>query len=197
MLDLHPGSTMTFLRNIRRRPRATGAIFPSGMVLARAMAAHIDPAQPGPVLELGPGTGVFTKALLDRGLAPERLFLIEYNPDFVRYLRRRFKGVTVIHGSAFELESIWQARGLPKAAGIVSGIPLLNFKMEERQSLMRQCMELLAPGARMSQFTYSQLPSVRVVEGATVALSRRVWLNVPPATVWLYTPNEALAGAAA
>ncbi len=196
MLDLHPGSTMTFLRNIRRRPRTTGAIFPSGVVLARAMAAHVDPSLPGPVLELGPGTGVFTKALLDRGVTPDRLFLIEYNPDFVRYLRRRFKGVTVIHGSAFELEAMWAARGLAPAAGIVSGIPLLNFPMEERQSLMRQCMNILAPGARMSQFTYSQFPSVKSVDGATVTLARRVWLNVPPATVWLYTPEAALAGAA-
>jgi phosphatidylethanolamine/phosphatidyl-N-methylethanolamine N-methyltransferase len=186
MFDLHPGSTLTFLRNIRRRPKATGAIFPSGRVLAKAMAGQVDAGLDGMVLELGPGTGVFTRALLDHGIAPERLVLVEYNADFVRYLRRRFPGVTVIHGSAFEVGKIWKERNLSACAAVVSGLPLLNFKPEERQSLLAQCLDLLQETAPFVQFTYSQMPSVKPTGDASVALAKRIWLNVPPATVWVY-----------
>lgn len=190
MLDHHPGSVLTFLRNIRRCPRATGAIFPSGSFLAHAMVQHIDPSRDGMVVELGPGTGVFTKALLNHGVKPENLLLIEYNPDFVRYLRKRFRGVTVVHGSAFDVEKICHERGIDRLNGVISGMPLLNFSKEERYSMMKQCMRLLAEGAQMSQFTYSQVPSVKACTGMSVSLCRRVWLNIPPATVWIYTPER-------
>ncbi len=190
MFDLHPGSIITFLRNIRRRPRDTGAIFPSGRYLAKAIAAPINISLPGKILELGPGTGVFTQALLDRGISPDRLVLIEYNADFVRYLRRRFKGVTVLHASAFDVEKIWQARQMGPCAGIISGMPLLNFPYEMRVSLLKQCMDLLPPDGCMTQFTYSQAPSVKSPNIASVRLSKRVWFNLPPATVWLYRPEH-------
>ena len=175
-----------FLRNLRRRPRNTGAILPSGPLLARTMAQAIDLTIEGPILELGPGTGVFTKALLARGIAPERLVLIEYNGDFVRYLRKRFPGVTVIHGSAFDLPKLWAERNLPPIAGIVSGLPLLNFPEELGQQLIVDSLNLLQPGGEYVQFTYAQRPSVLPPDGAEVSLLKRVWLNVPPASVWIY-----------
>lgn len=179
-------STLTFFRNLRRRPRNTGAFLPSGPALAKVMALSIDPGIDGPVLELGPGTGVFTQALLENGVTPDRLVLIEYNADFVRFLRKRFPGVTVIHGSAFDVAQIWAERNLPPIAGIVSGLPLLNFPKEMGTGLIRDALALLAPGASYVQFTYSQRPSVPAPEGARVTLAKRVWLNVPPASVWVY-----------
>ncbi|MGZ5939428.1 MAG: class I SAM-dependent methyltransferase, partial [Rhizomicrobium sp.] len=74
---------LQFLRGLIASPRGVGAIAPSSPALARAVAAQVDPAKPGPILELGPGTGAITKELLGRGVAPERLTLIEYDPDFV------------------------------------------------------------------------------------------------------------------
>jgi len=178
--------TVSFFRSLRLRPRNTGAIFPSGPVLSRLIAAQIDPTLDGPIIELGPGTGVFTKALLARGIAPERLILIEFNPLFVRNLKRRFPGVTVIHGSAFDLEKLLSARGITKVAGIVSGLPLLNFPYELRENLIRQCINLLPHSGVMAQFTYSQRPSVQPPAGINLQLAGRVWLNMPPATVWVY-----------
>ena len=184
-------STLTFFRNLRRRPRNTGAFLPSGPALAKVMALSIDPGIDGPVLELGPGTGAFTQALIENGVSPDRLVLIEYNADFVRFLRKRFPGVTVIHGSAFDVAKIWAERNLPPIAGIVSGLPLLNFPKELGTGLIRDALALLAPGASYVQFTYSQRPSVPAPEGARVSLAKRVWLNVPPASVWVYQHEAA------
>lgn len=179
-------STLTFFRNLRRAPRNTGAFFPSGPFLAKTMASLINPELDGKILELGPGTGVFTKALLERGIAPERLVLIEYNPDFVRYLRKNYPGVTVLHGSAFDLPKIWAEKGFGPIAGIVSGLPLLNFPVEMGSQLISEAVGLLQPGASYVQFTYSQRPSIPAPNGITVALGKRVWLNAPPASVWVY-----------
>src|SRR5262249_13268657 len=79
-----------FLRGLVARPRATGAISPSGPLLTRAMASHVDPNEDLPVIELGPGTGVVTKALLERGVKPARIVAIEYSPEFCRLIRERF-----------------------------------------------------------------------------------------------------------
>lgn len=196
-MKLSSGSTITFFRNLRRRPRNTGAILPSGPVLAKTMAAAINPAIDGPILELGPGTGVFTKALLERGIAPERLILIEFNADFVRFLKARFPGVTIIHASAFDLPKLWKERNLPPIAGIVSGLPLLNFPKELGQQLIADSLNLLQPGGQYVQFTYAQRPSVPAPAGVQVNLLKRVWLNVPPASVWIYQKKADSQSAAA
>lgn len=161
------------------------------------MAAAIDPALEGPILELGPGTGVFTKALLERGIAPERLILIEFNADFVRFLRKRYPGVTVVHGSAFDLPKLWKERKLGPIAGVVSGLPLLNFPKELGGQLIADSLELLQPGGKYVQFTYAQRPSVPAPAGAVVALLKRVWLNMPPASVWIYQKKAASESVAA
>lgn len=185
-MKLTSGSTVTFFRQLRRRPRNTGAILPSGPVLAKTMAQAINPALDGPILELGPGTGVFTKALLERGIAPERLVLIEFNPDFVTFLKKRFPQVTVINASAFDLTRLWKEHNFPAIAGIVSGLPLLNFPKALGGQLIADSLDLLQPGGSYVQFTYAQRPSVPAPAGAKVSLLKRVWLNVPPASVWVY-----------
>src|SRR5476649_1383072 len=94
---------LRFLRALVAHPKNIGAIMPSSRALGRAIAAQMDPARPGPVLELGPGTGVITEALLERGVAAERLTLVEYDAEMAACLARRFQGVTVIQGDAFDL----------------------------------------------------------------------------------------------
>jgi phosphatidylethanolamine/phosphatidyl-N-methylethanolamine N-methyltransferase len=79
-----------FIASWLQHPLKVGAVSPSGKALAQAIAAEIDPEIPGPIVELGPGTGPVTEALIERGIAPERLVLVEYDPDFCKLLRRRF-----------------------------------------------------------------------------------------------------------
>jgi len=178
---------LTFLDGIRKNPRHTGAIFPSGPVLAREMASFVDPSIAGTVIELGPGTGIFTEALLKRGVAPENLVLIEYNADFCSFLRNRFPNVRVIEGSAFEIEKICQQEGIAQVSSIVSGLPLLNFPMDMRVDLVEAAFRLMDPRAKYVQFTYGAKPSVpqRLVSGK-VTPGKRIWRNFPPATVWVY-----------
>src|SRR5436853_7296737 len=76
-----------FIRSWLEKPLATGAVTPSGRVLARTMARYVNPTTAGPVVELGPGTGPVTEALIAEGIAPERLVLVEFNPTFCQLLR--------------------------------------------------------------------------------------------------------------
>ena len=100
------GDHLHFLARLAANPRRIGAIAPSGAALARAMAAEVDPVRPGFILELGPGTGAITAALIDRGFAPERIVAIEYEAEFAALVRRRCPGVHVVQGDAFDLEHV-------------------------------------------------------------------------------------------
>src|ERR1044072_7769795 len=92
-----------FLRSWLERPLVTGAVTPSSRLLARTMASYVDPRVPGPVIELGPGTGPVTSALVRRGIAQDRLALVEYNPEFCTLLHRKFPKATIVEGDAYDL----------------------------------------------------------------------------------------------
>src|SRR5690606_26723620 len=95
---------LRFFKGWIDKPRAVGSVVPTSSVTARRMASVVDPHSCLPVLELGPGTGVITKAILARGVKPENLYSIEYSEDFVAHLRQHYAGVNVIHGDAFDLD---------------------------------------------------------------------------------------------
>ncbi len=172
-----------FLARVLGQPKTVGAIAPSSKALGRAMAAQIL-AGSGPVLELGPGTGVVTQAILARGIAPARLTAIEFDPHFATLMHARFPGVQVIEGNAFEM-----TRALGDAtdfAAIISSLPLLNFPMAMRESLLTQIFARLAPGAPFIQFSYGMSPPVAPPEGVAVMRAAHVLFNLPPARVWVY-----------
>lgn len=176
-----------FLQSWIQNPLKTGAVSPSSPALARMMASYIDPRQDGPVIELGPGTGPVTKALLKRGIAPERLFLIEYNPEFCTLLRLRYPGVTVIQGDAYALPQTLAGKLPGPAAGIVSSLPLFTMPQPERHRMVNEAFDLSAPGAPFVQFTYAVVSPVPLIPGRIEGQrSPRVWRNLPPARVWAY-----------
>lgn len=177
-----------FLRTWASNPLLLGAVTPSGPALAARMAAAVDPSQPGPVVELGPGTGVMTAALLARGIAPERLILVEYEPSFCELMRTRFPGATVVRGDAYELRATL-ASHLPAApVAIVSSLPLTTRPARQRVDLLAQAFGLLAPNGPFVQFSYSLFSPVPLKEAPAHRLhtSPWVWRNVPPARVWVY-----------
>lgn len=177
---------LRFLRGALARPRSVGAIAPSGVALARAVAAQVDLNRPGPVLELGPGTGSMTRELLNRGLAPGRLTLIEYDPDFAELLRSRFPGIGVISGDAFDLDRTLQGRITEPFAAIISGIPLLNHPTERRKKLISSSLDRLQKGAPFIQFSYGFHPPIPPGANTTVSRAAFVMMNLPPAHVWVY-----------
>jgi phosphatidylethanolamine/phosphatidyl-N-methylethanolamine N-methyltransferase len=176
-----------FLRSWIEKPLHMGAVMPSGRVLARTMAHYVDVHGTGPVVELGPGTGAITNALVQRGVDQKRLVLVEYNPSFCALLRDRYPQAKVVQGDAYRLrDTLWNVLAAP-AAAVVSGLPLVTKPMLTRLKLVRDAFAAMSPGAPFVQFTYSVVPPIpKSLPGVTTEASERIWMNLPPARVWVY-----------
>jgi phosphatidylethanolamine/phosphatidyl-N-methylethanolamine N-methyltransferase len=176
-----------FIRSLIEKPLTVGAVAPSGKALARVMANYVDPADSGPIVELGPGTGPVTEALVDRGIDPARLTLVEYDPEFCRLLRRRFPAANVVQGDAYDLNQTLAGVLREPAAAFVSGLPLFNKPLKMRLDLLDQAFGLMKPDAPFVQFTYHAISPIPRSHGRVRAeASGRVWRNFPPARVWVY-----------
>jgi phosphatidylethanolamine/phosphatidyl-N-methylethanolamine N-methyltransferase len=176
-----------FIRSWFERPLSTGAVTPSGKILARAMARYVDPQSAGPVVELGPGTGPVTEALVEAGVDPARLVLVESNLAFCRILRARYPEATLVQGDAYSMRRLLDALLLQPAAAFVSGLPLITKPITLRLRLIRDAFDLMVPGAPFVQFTYSvAAPLPKRLGGFSVEASERIWMNIPPARVWVY-----------
>ncbi len=176
-----------FIRSWIERPLSTGAVTPSGKILARAMARYVDPESTGPVVELGPGTGPVTEALVAAGVDPARLVLVEFNPTFCRLLRARYPEATLVQGDAYSMRRLLETLLLQPAAAVVSGLPLVTKPIKMRLRLLRDAFDLMLPGAPFVQFTYSVAsPVPKRAGGFTAEASERIWMNIPPARVWVY-----------
>jgi len=167
-----------------------GAVAPSGPALAKAMAACVDPEREGPVIELGPGTGPVTEALLAR-VPRERLLLVEYEAKFCDLLAQRYPGVKILQGDAYGLKKTLEGHLSGPPAAVVSSLPLLTRPEGDRVSLLAQAFELMGPQGVMIQFTYSAISPIPLdapeLEGAFVAKgSAPILLNIPPARVWRF-----------
>jgi phosphatidylethanolamine/phosphatidyl-N-methylethanolamine N-methyltransferase len=176
-----------FLRSWIEKPLHMGAVMPSGRLLARTMAKYVKIDSDEPVIELGPGTGAITSALLHRGVDQKRLVLVEYNPGFCALLRDRYPQAKVVQGDAYKLrDTVWNVLAAP-ASAIVSGLPLVTKPMSTRLKLIRDAFASLAPGAPFVQFTYSVAPPIpKSLPGVSTEASERIWMNLPPARVWVY-----------
>ena len=178
---------MQFIRSWIEKPLSTGAVIPSSKALARTMARYVDPKANGPVIELGPGTGPVTEALVQHGIDPARLVLVEFNADFCRLLRARYPAATVLQGDAYRLRRVLQTYVCEPAAAVVSSLPLLTKPLRTRLRLIADVMALIVPGAPFVQFTYGVMPPIpKTLSGITAQASNLIWLNLPPARVWVY-----------
>lgn len=183
-----------FFRSWLGNPMLAGAVSPSGRFLARMMARYVDPQGSAPIVELGPGTGAITAALLERGVAPARLVLVEFDAGFCKLLKRRFPGVNVVQGDAYHLSETLRDHLEEPPAAIVSSLPLLMKPELQRLALLADAFTFMAPDACFIQFTYgpvSPIPRGKMIGPAfSVEGSPAVWLNLPPARVWVYRRQE-------
>lgn len=181
-----------FIRQWVENPRLIGAVSPSGPALAKAMASYVDLKKEGPIIELGPGTGPVTQALLARGIAPERLVLVEYEQGFCHLLAERYPGVQIVQGDAYSLKNTLQNKLSAQPITVVSSLPLLVRPERDRVELLHQAFELMGPDGLFIQFTYgltkSPMPMhAHSITGAYVGKgSAPILLNLPPARVWRY-----------
>ncbi len=183
---------MAFYRGWLKSPKTVGAVAPTSAGMARKMASVVRPESDLPVLELGPGTGVITKAILEQGIRPEKLVSVEFSPSFLPGLKAQFAGVNCVHGDALNIAQIAKDLGIERFDSIVSALPLLNFPVDKRVALINEMLNLLAPGRVMIQFSYGLSPPVSA-EGQAFGVTHltSVLLNLPPARLWLYSRDTA------
>ena len=194
MLQTAPGlgsDAWTFVRSFFEAPLRTGAQVPSGRALARAVASAVAIDVPGTIIELGSGTGPVTQALIERGVNPERLLLVEANPAFCNLLRRRYPNCRLIQGDALALPRRLEQEGaaVGPVAAVVSCLPLMVLAPDVRLRLLHDCLRLMGPHGCFIQFTYafgSPVPVTLSDVAIRVRASRRIWRNVWPAKVWTY-----------
>ncbi len=173
-----------FLRELVTNPRAMGAVWPSSRQLAKRIAAAVPCNGTGKVVELGGGTGAITEALLARGIAPDRLVVVERAPGLVAVLRERFPRVCVIEGDAVHLTDLLRDEG--SVAVVVSGLPLRSLPPRVVARIVRAASEVLDPGGLFIQFTYHLSPQRSLSQRFAAVSSRLVLGNLPPARVWAF-----------
>lgn len=178
---------LRFFKGWIDKPRAVGSIVPTSSVTARKMASVIDVSSGLPVLELGPGTGVITRAILRAGVAPEDIWSVEFSPDFVKHLRRDLPGVNIIHGDAFNLDETLGDKRDTRFDCIISGVPLLNFPVAARIAYLEDLLNRIAPGRPVIQLTYGPKSPVPQGKGNyTVEHFDFIIRNIPPTQLWIY-----------
>ena len=186
------GHLATWLKIWARDPLRVGAIAPSSMELARAMARLVPLDRPGPVIELGGGTGVVTVALLEAGIAADSMIVVEREPTLHRLLSARFPQVRILAGDAADLPRLLAPLGLAPARAVVSSLPLLSMSRETQRRIVEAALAVMAPEAPLIQFTYGFFsPIDRAALGLEGEIADRVLVNLPPARVWRYYRNGA------
>lgn len=182
--------TLLFLRSWLTKPLEVAAIAPSSTRLAAAMTTEIG-RYTGDVLELGPGTGIFTRALLQNGLRQDQLVLVERNPAFAALLRCRFPEATLIEGDAQHLR-------LPRTRKIgaaISGLPLLSMPRQAVRDILEAVFRHLADDGCLFQFTYGPrcpVPAALLeILRLEASFLRWVPLNLPPASVYRLSRRRA------
>lgn len=190
-----PGAWI-FFRQWLKNPLRMAAFSPSGRQLARQMIAELPP-HASRVIELGGGTGVFTRAMLEHGITPRNLLVLELNDELHAHLSEQFPEAHVVHGDARELKRLaeragYLGDGLADAA--ISGLGLLSMSRSMQRAILQAAFSVLQPNGRLIQFTYgpsSPVPRELLAElGLQVRRGGFAWWNVPPAAVYVYTRNR-------
>ena len=186
-LDARGADGALFFRHWLRHPLGIGAILPSSLAVVRAMASDVPFSRPGAVLELGGGTGVVTRGLLEAGCAPERLIVIEREPALADILRQRFDAVRVIEGDACAIRSILAELGIDQLAAVISSLPIKWFPVESQRAVVDPCFDLLGEDGMFLQLTNALVSPLATrqlgLHGTEVA---RVWTQFPPVQIWRY-----------
>lgn len=178
---------MRFLKGWLKKPRSVGSVKPTSRAAARLMVEQIPKDRGLPVLELGPGTGIITKTMIECGIAPRDIVSVEHDPVFYRHLQHIFPEVGFVHGDAFDLENTLAHCREQKFSAIVSGIPLLNFKRDKRQRLVLNALDWLEKDGPFIQLCYGPKPPVPASPGIyTAQPTKWIFANIPPARFWVY-----------
>ncbi|NWK94584.1 SAM-dependent methyltransferase [Sphingobium lactosutens] len=169
-----------------RNPKAVAAVAPSSRSLAALITSNVT-SRTGPVLELGPGTGVFTQALIERGTKEDDLTLVEYGSSFVRLLQRRYPKATVHHMNAMDIPAL-AAADPTRFGAVICGLGLRNMRCREVEVILRGAFARMHSDAGFYLFTYGlrcSVPDVLLMRlGLTASRVGTTFRNLPPASVY-------------
>ena len=191
------GDRLAFLRNFAVDPRSVGAVAPSSPALVAEMVGWFDWQRHRRIVEYGPGTGVFTEAIVAERHPEAKFFAIELSADMVDRTRRRCPGVDVQHGSVTDVDRYCDARNVASLDAVVCGLPWAAFDENLQDAILTTMSLRLASDARFATFAYLQglaLPAGRRFARklhdrfGEVTTSRVVWRNLPPAIIYRCRP---------
>ena len=181
-LSMQFSGLLAFTRELVLRPSSMGAACPSSKYLARAMAQQISLPISGHLVELGAGTGVVTTALLEHGVQPRQLVVIEQSAALYQHLQNYFPQINVLQGDAQNLSNLLQNKA-GNVSVIVSSLPLLSLPPEIASTIKQQIHDVLKPGGLYIQYTYQLSRLKKMPAGFKYLSSQRIWLNLPPARI--------------
>jgi phosphatidylethanolamine/phosphatidyl-N-methylethanolamine N-methyltransferase len=174
-----------------QRPLGIAAAKPSGTRLADMVARFVDLRRPGPVVELGAGTGSLTRGLIRAGCPPRRIIALEREPRLAAVLRREFPGISVIEGDAMRIGEYLPAQA-NRLCAAVSSLPIKWFSPQQQAAIVGPCLDRLGPDGSFLQITNAFSSPLAInhlgLAGREVA---RVWFNLLPAQLWSYTRRAA------
>lgn len=197
------GRSVSFLREFVRDPMSVGAVAPSGAALAEVATAAVPRAGSPVVVELGPGTGAFTRRIQERLPRAGRHIAVELNARFAGRLAVAHPAVDVVVADATDLRRVLAGRGLGRADVIVSGLPWAAFGEQAQGDILAEVVAVLPPDGVFTTFAYVHArwapPAQRLLRSLRsrfdeVVVSRTVWANVPPALVYVCRRPVAPAG---
>lgn len=183
-----------FLGEFVRAPLTIGAVAPSGTGLAKVATAAVPRTGSPVVVELGPGTGAFTRLIQERIPRSGRHLAVELNPRFAGRLAALHPAVDVVVADATELRGVLAGRGLAQADVVVSGLPWAAFSEKAQRDILSEVVAVLPPDGAFTTFAYAHArwapPARRLLRALRerfdeVVISRTVWANVPPALVYV------------
>lgn len=173
-----------------RAPLKIGGFLPSSRALARAMASGVEVHKPGTVVELGAGTGVVTHALLQAGITPERLVVIERDMRLHSLISAQYPHLNILCEDAIELDKVLAGMGATKVNAVVSSLPFLVMPKHVRNAIQEQMAKVIGDDGVIIQFTYGPKSPITMKQMRKNHLHGRrlklVVANVPPAHVWVY-----------
>ena len=175
-----------FIKAFIKNPKEIGAILPSSDLLAEAMVESIDLKDDEYIVEIGAGTGAFTKKLLEKYPA-NKIFILEINSELAKILKQKFPDAQIIEGDATKLQEILPSYVLSKVSAVVSGIPFRSLSEKIGQSIIQEVLAVLAPNGKIIQFTYGADSSIEAEKFNLLSFKyKQIYLNFPPASVWIY-----------
>lgn len=181
-----------FVEEFFRNPATVGSLIPSSPALTGKVMEPIDFATASCIVEYGPGTGVFTDALMSRRRPETVLVLVEANRRFAQLLRQRYAGhagVHVVHGSADKTGQYLQELGVGQVDYVVCGLPFSSLPRRLGWRILEHTAQILGPEGKLILFQYS-LQNKRLFERFFRPLQEEhVLLNLPPAYVLTYAPT--------